>query len=76
MDDLEPPLWERLSEQHSGGLKNLVSGLISRFQPQKIGILYPEKERLISPSSQYQLEKELKVNNGGLRCYFAILTRL
>lgn len=73
---VNPPYGERLPVAGAGGLKGLARELCQRHKPQKLGILYPEKERLTVIPEGYKLFKELKVNNGGLRCLFTILTRL
>nr|BFD59967.1 class I SAM-dependent RNA methyltransferase [Bdellovibrio sp. CKG001] len=73
---VNPPYGERLPVADHGGLKTLVKELCLRHKPQKIGVLYPEKERLSAVPAGYKLIKEIRVNNGGLRCLFTILTRL
>lgn len=73
---VNPPYGERLPEALKGGLTGLTKVLCGRYKPNKVGILYPEKERLSPVPEGYQLLKELKINNGGLRCLFTILTRL
>ncbi|KHD88215.1 MAG: hypothetical protein OM95_10355 [Bdellovibrio sp. ArHS] len=71
-----PPYGERLPTAIKGGLKGLCEVLCRQYSPQRLGILYPEKERVQSPPAGYKVSKELKINNGGLRCLFTILTRL
>lgn len=73
---LNPPYGERLPAEIKGGLKTLAAILCERYQPQRLGILYPEKERVQPVPTGYQISKELKINNGGLRCLFTLLTRL
>ena len=73
---VNPPYGERLPVAEQGGLKALVRELCLRHKPQKLGVLYPEKERLSVVPAGYKLLKEVRVNNGGLRCLFTILTRL
>ncbi len=73
---INPPYGERLSGAGLGGLKGLAEGYCGLYQPQKIGILYPEREKLSAAPKGYLIEKELKINNGGLRCLFTLLTRL
>ncbi|WP_374030508.1 class I SAM-dependent RNA methyltransferase [Bdellovibrio bacteriovorus] len=73
---VNPPYGERLPVAGSGGLKALAKLLCERHKPLKLGILYPEKERLGTVPAGYKLLKEVKINNGGLRCLFTVLTRL
>lgn len=73
---LNPPYGERLSGAGLGGLKGLAESYCVLYQPQKIGILYPEKERLSLAPKGYGVSKELKVNNGGLRCLFTLLKQV
>ncbi|WP_374073746.1 class I SAM-dependent RNA methyltransferase [Bdellovibrio bacteriovorus] len=73
---VNPPYGERLPEALKGGLKSLAEALCRRYKPQKLGILYPEKERVQPVPEGYRVLKEHKINNGGLRCLFTILTRL
>lgn len=73
---INPPYGERLSGAGLGGLKGLAESYCGLYQPQKIGILYPEREKLNTPPKGYLIEKELKINNGGLRCLYTLLTRL
>ncbi|WP_374033349.1 class I SAM-dependent RNA methyltransferase [Bdellovibrio bacteriovorus] len=73
---VNPPYGERLPVAGSGGLKALVKLLCERHKPLKFGVLYPEKERLSAVPAGYKLLKEVKINNGGLRCLFTVLTRL
>ncbi|MDG0816183.1 RNA methyltransferase [Bdellovibrio svalbardensis] len=73
---VNPPYGERLSGAGLGGLKGLAEGFCGLYQPQKIGILFPEREKLSAAPKGYLIEKELKINNGGLRCLFTLLTRL
>lgn len=73
---VNPPYGERLSGEGLGGLKGLAEAFCTNFKPQALGILFPEKERLQKAPIGYKVEKELKINNGGLRCLFTILTPL
>ncbi|UXR63228.1 RNA methyltransferase [Bdellovibrio bacteriovorus] len=73
---VNPPYGERLPVAGQGGLKMLIKELCLRHKPQKMGVLYPEKERLSEVPAGYKLFKEIRINNGGLRCLFTILTRL
>lgn len=73
---VNPPYGERLPVAGRGGLKALASELCRQYKPQKLGILYPDKERVQPVPEGYQILKELKINNGGLRCLFTILTPL
>ncbi|KYG63576.1 hypothetical protein AZI87_14320 [Bdellovibrio bacteriovorus] len=71
-----PPYGERLPTAIKGGLKGLVEVLCDQYSPDRLGILYPDKERVQNPPGGYKVLKELKINNGGLRCLFTVLTRL
>lgn len=73
---LNPPYGERLPTAIKGGLKGLVDVLCGQYEPERLGILYPDKERVQNPPAGYKVLKELKINNGGLRCLFTLLTRL
>ncbi|QDK45946.1 RNA methyltransferase [Bdellovibrio sp. ZAP7] len=73
---VNPPYGERLPVAGKGGLKTLAAELCRLYKPQKLGILYPEKDRVQPAPNGYQIEKELKINNGGIRCLFTILTPL
>lgn len=73
---VNPPYGERLPEAVQGGLKGLAEVLCRRYGPQKLGILYPEKEKVQPAPKGYRVFKEIKINNGGLRCLFTVLTRL
>ncbi|KYG60897.1 hypothetical protein AZI85_10575 [Bdellovibrio bacteriovorus] len=73
---LNPPYGERLPTAIKGGLKGLVDVLCGQYKPERLGILYPDKERVQNPPAGYKVLKELKINNGGLRCLFTLLTRL
>ncbi|WP_413942872.1 THUMP domain-containing class I SAM-dependent RNA methyltransferase [Bdellovibrio sp. HCB-162] len=73
---VNPPYGERLPEAVKGGLKSLAEVLCRRYKPEKLGILYPEKERVQPVPKGYRILKEHKINNGGLRCLFTVLTRL
>lgn len=73
---VNPPYGERLTEGVSGGLKGLVQGLLKNYKPQKLGVIYPDKERLQKVPEGYKVAKELKINNGGIRCLFTLLTRV
>lgn len=73
---VNPPYGERLAVAGSGGLKGLVTALCERHKPLRFGVLYPEKERVTTAPAGYKVLKEVKINNGGLRCLFTILTRL
>lgn len=72
---LNPPYGERLSGETAGGLQRMASQLTTLYRPKKIGILFPEKEKLQKAPDQYEIEKVVKVNNGGLRCLYTLLTR-
>lgn len=72
-----PPYGERLTMAlEEDGLASVVSALIVRFKPQRMGILYPDRDRLKKAPKGYRIEGEFPVNNGGLRTMFTILTAL
>lgn len=73
---VNPPYGERLPDQIEGGLRGLAGALCRHYQPLKLGILYPEKERVQKAPEGYKVAQELKVNNGGIRCLFTVLTRV
>ena len=73
---VNPPYGERLPVAGKGGLKALAAELCRLYKPQKLGILYPEKDKVDPAPNGYKIEKELKINNGGIRCLFTILTPL
>ncbi|WP_413574911.1 RNA methyltransferase [Bdellovibrio sp. HCB290] len=73
---VNPPYGERLPVAGKGGLKTLASELCRLYKPLKLGILYPEKDKVQPAPNGYKIEKELKINNGGIRCLFTILTPL
>jgi putative N6-adenine-specific DNA methylase len=73
---VNPPYGERLPVAGKGGLKALAAELCRLYKPQKLGILYPDKDKVQPVPNGYQIEKELKINNGGIRCLFTILTPL
>ncbi|WII73820.1 RNA methyltransferase [Bdellovibrio sp. 22V] len=73
---VNPPYGERLPVAGKGGVRALAQVLCERYKPHKLGILYPDKERVTPVPEGYQVLKEHKINNGGLRCLFTILTRL
>jgi len=70
---LNPPYGERLPVVGKGGLNALASELCRLYKPQKLGILYPEKEKMTGLPGGYELIHQVKVNNGGIRCLFTIL---
>ncbi|XGC79630.1 RNA methyltransferase [Bdellovibrio bacteriovorus] len=73
---VNPPYGERLPTASGEGLKGLTAELCNRYKPLKLGILYPDKERVQPVPQGYRRLKELKVNNGGIRCLYTVLTRL
>lgn len=73
---LNPPYGERLPKAIQGGLQGLAKELCRLYKPVKLGVLYPDKERVQKAPEGYKVAKELKINNGGLRCLFTVLTRL
>lgn len=73
---LNPPYGERLPFAIEGGLPELAQVLCKRYKPQRIGILYPDREKVHPAPPGYNVLKVLPVNNGGLRCLFTVLTRL
>lgn len=73
---LNPPYGERLEGEHHEGPQGLARDLCRLYQPERLGILYPEKERVLRAPGGYKVVQEIKINNGGIRCLFTILTRL
>lgn len=73
---LNPPYGERLPIAITGGLPQLAATLCSRYKPERLGILYPEKDKVSPVPAGYRVLKENRINNGGLRCLFTVLTRL
>lgn len=73
---LNPPYGERLPTALTEGFKGLAQELCSLYKPQRIGFLYPEREPLAVIPAGYKKTKEIKINNGGLRCLFTVLTAL
>ncbi|WP_253715982.1 THUMP domain-containing class I SAM-dependent RNA methyltransferase [Bdellovibrio bacteriovorus] len=71
---LNPPYGERLPQALTEGFKGLAKELCSLYKPQQIGFLYPEREPLSVIPAGYKKSKEIKINNGGLRCLFTVLT--
>ena len=73
---VNPPYGERLANDELGGITALAQGFCAKYTPEKLGILFPEKSPLKAAPKGYRIEKEVKINNGGLRCLFTLLTRL
>lgn len=73
---VNPPYGERLPTALKGGLKTLAAELCQRYQPQRLGLLFPDKERVQPVPEGYRRLKELKINNGGIRCLYTVLTRI
>ncbi|MNJ94694.1 Ribosomal RNA large subunit methyltransferase L [compost metagenome] len=70
-----PPYGERLTMAlEEDGLASVLSALIAKFKPQRIGLLYPDRDRLKRAPKGYKILAEIPVNNGGLRTMFTILT--
>lgn len=72
---VNPPYGERLPAAVAG-VGALAQILCQRYRPQKLGVLHPEKDKMKPVPDGYQVLKELKINNGGIRCLFTLLTRL
>ncbi|UOF01716.1 RNA methyltransferase [Bdellovibrio reynosensis] len=73
---VNPPYGERLPTASGEGLKGLAHELCSRYTPRRIGLLYPDKEKVQPVPQGYRRLKEIKINNGGIRCLYTVLTRL
>lgn len=72
-----PPYGERLAEAGGAdGLFGLVESFCALYKPARMGLLFPEREPLLVFPEGYKKMKELKVNNGGLRCLFTVLATL
>jgi len=68
-----PPYGDRLPLA-ADGLTSLVGLLVSKWKPQRIGILYPESDKLKKAPKGYRLDAEIPLNNGGLRVLFTVLS--
>lgn len=68
-----PPYGERL-EKAAFKLGALVEAFC-HYQPKILAILFPEKGGEFKVPTGYKLYKQVKVNNGGIRCLYTILTR-
>jgi putative N6-adenine-specific DNA methylase len=69
-----PPYGERLTMAlEEDGLKGIVDGLIAQFQPERLGLLYPAKDRLKKAPVGYKLVSESNINNGGIHTVFTVL---
>lgn len=71
---VNPPYGERLSGVE-GGMEKAVPVLVRNFAPRKLGILLPSSSKIKAPKG-YQVVKSIRVNNGGIRCLFTIMTAL
>jgi putative N6-adenine-specific DNA methylase len=71
-----PPYGERLPTALTEGFNGLAENLCALYKPQQIGFLYPERDPLSVIPKGYKKSKEIKINNGGLRCLFTVLTSL
>lgn len=74
---VNPPYGERL-DKAAGGMKiNELAERLCKFgTPQKLGILFPENLPLTVAPIGFKVLKEIKINNGGIRCLFTVLTSL
>lgn len=68
-----PPYGERL-EKATFNLGGLVEAF-SHYQPKVLALLFPEKAGEFKVPSSYKLYKQVKINNGGIRCLYTVLTR-
>ena len=68
-----PPYGERL-EKATFNLGELVEAF-SHYQPKVLALLFPEKAGEFKVPSSYKLYKQVKINNGGIRCLYTVLTR-
>lgn len=69
-----PPYGERLTMAlEEDGLKGIADGLISKFAPERLGLLYPAKDRLKKAPTGYKLVSESNINNGGIHTVFTVL---
>ena len=73
---VNPPYGERLPQEILGGVAGLAQALCRLYRPQRVGILYPAKSKVQKAPEGYNVLQELKINNGGIRCLFTVLTRL
>lgn len=70
-----PPYGDRLP-MAADDLTSMVSLLCEKWAPQRLGILYPESDKLKKAPKGYRLEVEAPVNNGGLRTLFTVLSAI
>ena len=71
---LNPPYGERIaSDTFTTG--ELLEKLCLNYGPSRLGVLLPEKEALKQAPLGYRQIKQIKVNNGGIRCLFRILEK-
>lgn len=68
-----PPYGERL-EKALFKLGDLVEAF-SLYQPKVLAVLFPEKGGDFKVPQGYKHYKQVKINNGGIRCVYTILTR-
>ncbi|MFS4461239.1 THUMP domain-containing class I SAM-dependent RNA methyltransferase [Bdellovibrio sp. HCB2-146] len=74
---VNPPYGERLEKAGSGIKINDLAERFCKFgKPQKLGILFPEKYPLTVAPMGYKVAKEIKINNGGIRCLWTVLSAL
>jgi Predicted N6-adenine-specific DNA methylase len=71
-----PPYGERLPLAASGGLAAVVKRLCERYKPQKLGILYPQKDGLKTAPNGYKVVREVSISNGGLHTSFTVIESL
>lgn len=69
---VNPPYGERL-EEASLTLQDLVRTLTERYRPELLGVLYPEAGSVLKSLPHGRVVKQIKINNGGIRCLFTIL---
>jgi putative N6-adenine-specific DNA methylase len=72
---VNPPYGERLEKDEKKGLMGIAKEYCQTFSPEKIAIIFPEKEKIHSPPKGYLIVDETKINNGGIRCLLTILER-
>jgi putative N6-adenine-specific DNA methylase len=71
-----PPYGERLPMAAAGGLQAVVQRLCERYKPQKLGILYPEKDALKKAPAGYRVARQVSISNGGLHTALTVLVSL
>ena len=70
---VNPPYGERLDNSLS--LQKLTTQYCHIFCPEKMGVIFPETQKIQKAPANYSVLEEIKINNGGIRCLLTILQR-